>query len=81
MIFRLTTYNFPGWKAYLGNQQVEIKDDNDFRLITTNIPIGRQTIKFTFENTAVRNTANFISLSAFVFTCWVLFKKLKKVDG
>ncbi|OGK26719.1 hypothetical protein A2954_07065 [Candidatus Roizmanbacteria bacterium RIFCSPLOWO2_01_FULL_37_12] len=60
--FRLNTYNFPGWKAYLNGQKVKSEDNNDFKLITISIPSGKQTIKFIFENTPVRNIANFISL-------------------
>src|SRR3989338_2017759 len=65
--FRLNTYNFPGWTAYLNRKKIPINDINDLKLITVSLPVGRNDLKFIFEDTKVRNIANSISISTFVF--------------
>ena len=64
LIFRLNTYNFPGWTTYLNSQKTSINDRNDYKLITLNIPQGQHELKFVFKNTPVRNLANFLTLTA-----------------
>lgn len=59
--FRLNTYFFPGWKAYLDGKQVFIDDFNDLKLITVNISKGKHEIKFILGETNVRKIADVIS--------------------
>ena len=80
LVFRLNTYNFPGWQAYLNNKQIRINDNNDLKLITILIPKGKYRVSFVFENTPIRNIANLLSVISLIF-CLVYWKKFKKVDG
>jgi len=73
IIFRLNTYNFPGWTAYLDGKQLLINDNNDYKLITVNIPQGSYTINFHFKNTPVRNIADAISLITLIIIAGYFF--------
>lgn len=64
--FRLNTYNFPGWTAYIDNQKTQIADNNDFKLMSVRVPRGEHTLRFVFEDTPVRRAANWISIIALV---------------
>ena len=75
-IFQLNTFNFPGWKAYLNGKRVVINDNNKFKLITVLIPKGEYELKFVFEDTFIRRTANIISLMA-VIICLLVIKYKK----
>ena len=78
--FRLNTFYFPGWTAYLNNKRVVINDNNDLKLSTVNIPSGNHTLKFRFENTVVRKIANLISVISLIFILSLALKQLKKID-
>ena len=77
LTFRLNTYNFPGWKAYLKNQQIKINDNNDFKLITVSIPTGNDVLKFVFQDTIVRKIADLLSFATFFLVFLSLFSHLK----
>lgn len=66
--FRLNTYNFPGWKAYIDGQSTSVNESDDYKRINIKIPAGNHALLFKFENTLVRTIANALSwLSAGVF--------------
>lgn len=62
VLFRLNTYNFPGWTAYIDGMKTTIQDNNPQKLITITVPKGRHTLRFVFQDTPVRAIANMISL-------------------
>lgn len=66
IIFQQNTFNFPGWKAYLiqDNNANEIirYDDNDYKLIQVKAPKGIYQLLFKFENTPIRLFANIITI-------------------
>ena len=88
LTFRLNTYNFPGWKAYLTPPSVipststslsvnsvrnlDIYDKNDFKLQTVFVPTGKNKLKFIFQNTKVRSFANLITLIGFILIILIL---------
>ncbi|MBI2641114.1 glycosyltransferase family 39 protein [Candidatus Roizmanbacteria bacterium] len=79
-VFRLNTYNFPGWKASLSSRRLEINDANDFNLITVNIPAGNNTLRFNFEDTNIRKLGNAVSLITFIILLYFLLPaKFKKI--
>ena len=78
--FRLNTYNFPGWAAYLDNQKVPINDLDDFKRITIQIPSGNHTARFTFQNTPVRTVGDVISIISFILLPSILLIKRKHVS-
>lgn len=79
--FRLNTYNFPGWQAYLNGGKILINDNNDYKLITVKVPKGKSELVFKFENTFVRNLANFISITGVGLAVLFFIFKFKKIDG
>lgn len=81
-VFRLNTFNFPGWEAYVNGREVEIEDNNDYKLITINIPKGKNEVKFNFVNTIIRIIGTYLSLATFLFvTFCFLSSKLKKIKS
>ncbi len=80
--FRLNTYNFPGWTAYINDNKTSISDNNDFKLITVYVPKGVNNLRFVFEDTIVRKVGNYLSLASagFVLILLLLFK-LKKIKS
>jgi len=70
--FQLNTFNFPGWTAYVDKEKVQINDNNDFKLITINIPMGQHQILFRFEDTDVRKVGNVVSIVSFAFILMIL---------
>lgn len=63
---RVNAYNFPGWKAFIDQEEVEIKETGKLRLITVDIPKGKHRVEVVFTNTPVRSLANLVSLAAWV---------------
>ena len=96
LTFRLNTFNFPGWKAYLTPSSVipststslsvnsvrnlNTYDTNDLKLITVNVPSGKHNLRFNFEDTNIRKVANIISVTTFALITLLLFYQFKKVD-
>lgn len=80
-MFRLNTYNFPGWTAYIDGKKIAINDENDLKLITVNVPTGQHNLSFKFEDTGVRKIGNLISIASFILICFLLTYKFKKIDG
>lgn len=75
---RLSTYYFPGWKAYLDNRPVTIDSDNDFYLITIkNISPSSRHLLVRFENTPIRTAGNLISLISIALLVALFGKKYK----
>lgn len=60
-MFQLNTFYFPGWIAMLDGSPIEINDMNRYKLIRVQIPAGRHSLEFRFEDTPIRRTANMIS--------------------
>ena len=73
--FRLNTFNFPGWQAFLNGKEIKINDNNDYKLITVLVPEGKHNLLFVFKNTLIRTISNSISL--FVFAMILLFFLIK----
>ncbi|MGQ9627525.1 MAG: DUF6541 family protein [Anaerolineae bacterium] len=63
---RVNTLYFPGWRAYLDGQPVEVKIAPPHGLIEVEIPPGEHRLSLRFEDTPLRLWANLISLLAWV---------------
>ena len=70
--FRLNTFNFPGWEARLDGKLIKIIDNNNYKLITVNIPKGNHSLLFSFKDTLVRKIGDIISVIAIILT--LIFK-------
>lgn len=62
ILFRLNTFNFPGWHAKLNGTEIKINDSNEYKLITVSVPQGKSVLSFVFENTFIRSIGNRISV-------------------
>lgn len=81
-VFRLFTFYFPGWRAYVDGQPVEIMVTDPDGLITFWVPAGEHDVVVTFENTPIRRFGWFISglavLGVVLFTVWRLRLRLER---
>ena len=76
--FRLNTYNFAGWQAFLNDQEIKINDQNKLKLITVSLPKGKATLRFIFKNTLVRTIGNWLSLISVGLVVISMVVSLKK---
>lgn len=70
--FRLNTFYFPGWNAYLDSKKISIRSSNKYRLITVDVPKGKHELEFVFEDTPVRRFANYLSLISLLVVILIL---------
>jgi 4-amino-4-deoxy-L-arabinose transferase-like glycosyltransferase len=76
VVFRLNTFNFPGWHAKLNGKEIKIDDKNDYKLITVSIPQGENMLSFAFSNTWIRTVGNTISfLFLLIFASYFYYDK------
>lgn len=76
-IFRVNTFNFPGWQISIDGKTSLINDNNKLKLITVNIPKGEHKVTAEFTNTPIRTTGNSLSLIT-IITLIVLTQLTKK---
>jgi hypothetical protein len=62
----INTFYFPGWQAEIDGQPVSLAPFSDRGLISINVPDGRREISLSFQETAVRQTANLFSLFSLI---------------
>jgi len=74
----INQFYFPGWKAFLDNQEIAIKHDNDLQLMIFKIPSGEHKLQLRFTNTPIRTISEIISLIAFVFFLILLIRYFKR---
>ncbi len=65
---------FPGWKVYIGESEVKIKDRNG--IISFFLPKGEHVVKVLFKNTLVRTIATFISIASFFVLIFLFTSRL-----
>lgn len=75
--FRLNTFNFPGWHASLDGQEIKIKDNNNYKLITVLVSEGSHTVSFVFKDTLIRTFGNLISLTSLILASYFYFARKK----
>lgn len=63
---RVNVYNFPGWRAFIDQNEAKIEETGKLKLITIDIPKGVHRVEMVFTNTPVRSLANLISLVSIV---------------
>lgn len=61
-VLQINTYSFPGWKAYLNNEEITYSDSNKLKLIHIDLEKGKYELSVVFEDTLVRKIANYVSL-------------------
>jgi len=75
---RVNVFNFPGWKVFLDQKEVEIKETGKLKLITFEIPKGEHRIEIVLQDTPVRQLANIISLGS-IFSLLIGSIYVKKI--
>jgi hypothetical protein len=56
------TYYFPGWRGYVDGQEVPIRPEEPYGLITLDVPAGEHQVKIRFGDTPIRVVGKVISL-------------------
>jgi len=73
------TYYFPGWRGYVNGQEVPIRPEGPYGLITLDVPAGEHQVKIRFGDTPVRVAGKAISLLSLGLTLFLLKGTLAKV--
>jgi hypothetical protein len=76
VLYVYNTY-FPGWKAKMDGNDLDVYPSTDYGLLTMNIPKGEHNIVLEFGNTTIRNVANGISLFTMIVLVTLSFVKFK----
>jgi uncharacterized membrane protein len=71
--FRLNIFNFPGWQASLDGKLIKINDNNNYKLITIQVPAGNHNLSFVFKDTLIRTLGNLISFITLVILLFLYF--------
>ena len=75
MIVANYTFFFPGWHAYLDEQEIPIQwqDPAHRGHITVNVPQGEHQLRFAFEDTGVRLASKLVSLMSILFFGFIIY--------
>ena len=75
-IVRVNTIYYPGWKAYVNNDQVKISYDNPRGVMEIPVKRSEERVLFVFRETALRTISNSVTVLSFT---WLLFYFLRPV--
>lgn len=70
---RLRQYYFPGWSATLDGQPVEAYPDEEWGLLTINIPEGEHIVEIAYRGTPVQHIGTLITLLALGLTALLFY--------
>ena len=73
------TYYFPGWRGYVDGQEVSIRPEAPYGLITLDVPAGEHQVKIRFGDTPIRVVGKVISLLSFGLSLFLLRDNLRRV--
>jgi MFS family permease len=73
------TYYFPGWRGYVDGQQVPVRPEAPYGLITLDVPAGEHQVKIRFSDTPVRVVGKAISLLSLGLCLFLLRENLRRV--
>jgi len=76
LTLRINTFAFPGWKATLDRKEINIENNNLYRLITVKIPSGDHRLAVIYFGTRIHSVAALISIISALFTGFFLLKLL-----
>ncbi len=66
------TMHWPGWVGALDREQIEIRPSPGSGLIMLNVPPGKHIVTLQLKRTPIRLAAEWVSLTAFLLTLWLL---------
>jgi hypothetical protein len=73
------TYYFPGWRGYVDGQEVPIRPEEPYGLITLDVPAGEHQVKIRFGDTPIRMVGKVISLLSLGLSLFLLRDSLPLV--
>jgi hypothetical protein len=73
------TYYFPGWRGYVDGQEVPIRPEEPYGLITLDVPAGEHQVKIRFGDTPIRVVGKVISLLSFGLSLFLLRGDLRRI--
>jgi hypothetical protein len=73
------TYYFPGWRGYVDGQEVPIRPEEPYGLITLDVPAGEHQVKIRFGDTPIRVVGKVISLLSFGLSLFLLRDDLRSL--
>jgi len=66
------TYYFPGWRGYVDGQEVPIRPEEPYGLITLDVPAGEHQVKIRFGDTPIRMVGKVISMLSLGLSLFLL---------
>ncbi len=73
------TYYFPGWRGYVDGQEVPIRPEAPYGLITLDVPAGEHRVKIRFGDTPIRVVGKVISLLSLGLSLFLLKDDLRRL--
>jgi len=73
------TYYFPGWRGFVDGQEVPIRPEEPYGLITLDVPAGEHQVKIRFGDTPIRVVGKVISLLSFGLSLFLLRGDLGRI--
>ena len=75
------TYYFPGWRATMDGEPVEIWPTEPYGLIALRVPAGEHVVRLRFGDTPVRLAGKGISLVSLLAAGWLLWPARRRTAG
>jgi uncharacterized membrane protein YfhO len=66
IILRIRTFYFPGWRAYIDDQETSLRKEDGTGAIIIEVPEGHHSLKLVFADTPVRCYPKIIALVSFL---------------
>jgi len=73
------TYYFPGWRGFVDGQDVPIRPEEPYGLITLDVPAGEHQVRIRFGDTPIRVVGKVISLLSFGLSLFLLRGDLRRI--
>ncbi len=73
------TYYFPGWRGYVDGQEVPIRPEEPYGLITLGVPAGEHKVTIRFGDTPIRAVGKVISLLSFGLGLFLVRDDLRRM--
>lgn len=80
-VLRLYTFYFPGWKAYVDGENVDIELARPEGFITVRVPAGKHDVLVRHEDTPPRKAGTAISAAALVILTVIMLVWRRQEDG
>lgn len=76
VVLRVNTVFYPGWRAYLNNDEVKIRYENPKGVMEIEANQYRDSVLFVFQETLLRVIADTLSIASFLVILFILLRPL-----